>query len=202
VTGVNTATGKITFTSSGTDDYGPSDYIVFPAVKYANLMGNIEWDHSMARGAEKAPGSPSFISGDGKTKTGVFNNTNDNGGYRVTDDFLKNKGDSSLYPGSLYPTVSDLLDQCFEQYDANGGVTTDMRTSLGTLLNDYLRIWTGSPWTGDPATTGILSAPVSISTFLATDNGCNQGDLRNPQPDGSPTQNRKNGVIDVGAYEN
>jgi hypothetical protein len=191
VTAVDSGTGKITFDSTKSGAYGPGDYIVFPAVKYADLKGNVQWDHSMARGAEKAPGSSSFISGAGKTKNGVFNGTGDNGGYRVTDNALKNAGDNSLYPNG----VSDLLDQCFEQYDANGGTTAVMRTRLTTLFNDHLRIWTGSP------DAGSLSAPVGISAFLAKDNGSNQGDLRAPQADGS-ANNRKNGVIDAGAYEN
>jgi hypothetical protein len=190
VTGVNTATGEITFTSSGGGAIcGPSDYIVFPSVKYADLKGNILWDHSMARGAERAPGSPSFISGAGKTKTGVFNSTNDDGGYRVTDSALKDRGDSSLYPAA----VPELLDQCFEQYDANGGTTTGMRSSLTTLLGK-LYTWSGIP------EAGYLSL-ADISTFLSKDNGYNRGDLRTPQPDGGE-ENRKNGVIDVGAYEN
>jgi hypothetical protein len=195
VTGVDTVTGKITFTATSAASYLPGDYIVFP-VEYAALEGNIEWDHSMARGAEKALGSATFISGNGKTGAGVFDSLAD-GGYRVTDSLLKNRGDSSLYPSTVSESaaIADLLDLCFEQYDANGGTTSGMRTTL-TGLFGKLYIWTGTPEAGS------LSTPVNISTFLANDNGSNRGDLRFPQADGAQNQNRKNGVIDVGAYEN
>jgi hypothetical protein len=70
------------------------------------------------------------------------------------------------------------------------------------LLNDHLFTWSGTPGSG------VLTKHASIAYFIGRDNGFNKGDLRSAADNGptpwndDPDHNRKNGDIDVGAYEN
>jgi hypothetical protein len=183
VSGDPQSDGTVTFTG-GTGTYTGDSRIVFP-VRYTDLGGSIHWDHSMARGADKAAGPGSFISGLGKTPENVFVDPPDD--YHVQDGALTNAGDDALYPLNN-DAIQSLLDQCFEQYWANADIDTQNRITtmkdwLTSLFNNNLFTWSG----------GVLSLPtglggsVSITDFLSKDRG---GDNR-----------IQNGAIDIGAFE-
>lgn len=180
----------VTFTPGG-GGYSAGDFII-PENKYVNLAGHVTWDNSMAGLADRTVTEGSFIPGTGKTAA-VYD-----GDFRVTDSDLKDRGDNSYHPAD----AADLADQCFERYTGKGGGDGNIsasingaKTGMTNLLGLWLRTWSGTP------ASGTLSTPVSVDVFLVKDNGFNQGDLRDPQSDGT-AHNRVNGTIDVGAYEN
>jgi hypothetical protein len=150
---------KLVFTG-GVGAYTRDDYIVFPE-KYADLKGAVQWENSMARGAEKALGAAAFISGAGKTPGDVLEPDN------APKTPLIDGGNNALYPDTLSndDAIADLLDQCFEQYEANGGNASSMRSGLESLFRNNLFTWDGT----DLALPAGLGGTVGIAGFLAED---------------------------------
>ncbi|MDR2020721.1 MAG: hypothetical protein LBQ14_08165, partial [Treponema sp.] len=169
-------TGAVTF-SSGSGTYLPGDYLVFPGSSFVNLRGSVSWDHSMAEGADKAPGSGSLI-------TGGFLDAN----YRPHDD-LTTGGDSSLRPS----TAGDIVDQCFERFGPTNYVTAGTANVAG-MIAAMEGLFTGPlyRWSSD-----VLYPDIVIENYLAFDNGGAKGDQRAPESDGT----RKPIGNAVGAYE-
>jgi hypothetical protein len=206
VTGVDIGNNEITFTSSAASPYGPADTFVLlqetSAKKvFANFPGSVVWRNSVISGVNRAPKEDDSSWG-GLALDGL----NSSGAPRPAGDFLTgnnrplgtglahlgNKGENSLYPTD----VTTLVAQCFERYKFrwNLTVTQGVETGMTNALGNHLI------WSGTPNAPNSLTKPL-IDTFLAKDNGYNQGDLRSPIPNGDPNKDRKNGVIDIGAYE-
>jgi hypothetical protein len=197
---------KVIFTASGSDTVTSGNYIWTDTVAsggtFVNLAGHTEWTHAMIGGVDSAvTGSADLISGAGVSAAAVFD-----GDFRIkssrTD--LVNKGDNSLYPLN----AASLVTQCYGDapltpggwgYKFKGGGTASQEADMSEVLNTYLYTWLGGVYTKVTDITMYNTDAAAIS--LGNDNGGSKGDQRSPEPD-NPARPRKNGSIDIGAYEN
>jgi hypothetical protein len=200
----------VQFTASAADSLSVNKHIMtdtvtpvpgVPGVSVVNLAGHTEWENTMIGGVDRALTGTGLITGIGVSAAAVFG-----ANFRIrsarTD--LINRGENSFYPIDS----AALVRQCYGDplmtpggwgYKFKGGGTVNQESAMTDVLNNWLYTWLKGVYEKVTDITSSKTGAGEIS--LGNDNGGDKGDQRSPVLDGA-AQNRKNGFIDVGAYEN
>jgi hypothetical protein len=198
---------KLVFTASEDETISANKHImtdtVTPGGTFVNLAGHTEWKNTMIGGVDSDVYSfvtgnpdliPGIISGVPISASSVLD-----GDLRLLSTDLINKGDGSFYPTD----AAGLTSQCYEVYRSkkDGVVVQNQEAGMKDLIDNYLYTWLNGVYTKVMDITSYKTNAEELS--LGNDNGGDKGDQRallGPILDVS-AQPRKNGTIDVGAYE-